>query len=302
MVDICGHVAAAGLEIDDKRGAFADHVEVIDGQRDTGFAGHGEQVQHGIGRATRGGDARDSVFERLPREDVARGHVLAHDVHDEVAAARADVVFARINGGDARRAHGREADQFHDRRHGVGGELAAAGARAGTSDVFDFVQFGIADLAGRVRADGFEHVLNRHVFATEVAGHNRAAVENDAGHVETQQRHGRAGNGFVASDQRHDAVEHVAARHQFDGVGDHFAADQRRLHALGAHGDAVADGDGVELHRRAAGCANALLDLGRQIAQFEIARHGLDPGVGDADDGLQVVVGEADGLEHGSRA
>ena len=39
-----------------------------------------------------------------------------------------------------------------------------------------------------------------------------------------------------------------------------------------------------------------------QLAQVEIARHGLDPRVGDADDGLlQILIGEADGLQHGAR-
>jgi hypothetical protein len=66
---------------------------------------------------------------------------------------------------------------------------------------------------------------------------------------------------------------------------------------LGAHGDAVADGDRVELHRRAARGADALLDLHGELPQVEVAGHGLDPGVGDADDRLaQVVVGEADPL------
>ena len=59
--------------------------------------------------------------------------------------------------------------------------------------------------------------------------------------------------------------------------------------------------DGVELHRRAAGGADAFLDLGRQAAQMVIARADFDPGVGDADDRVaQVFVGEADGLEHGA--
>ena len=129
-----------------------------------------------------------------------------------------------------------------------------------------------------------------------------AAVEHHARDVEPQQRHGGAGNGLVAGHQRHDAVEHVAARHQLDRIGDHLAADQRRLHALGAHGDAVADGDGVELHRRAAGRADAFLHLDRQLAQVVVAGHGLDPGIGDADDRLrQILVGEADGLQHGAR-
>ena len=48
---------------------------------------------------------------------------------------------------------------------------------------------------------------------------------------------------------------------QLDRVGDDLAADERGAHALGAHGDAVGHRDGVELHRRAAGRADAILDV-----------------------------------------
>ena len=54
---------------------------------------------------------------------------------------------------------------------------------------------------------------------------------------------------------------------------------------------------GVELHRRAAGGADALLDLRGERAQVEVARHRLDPGRGDADDRLgQRLVVVADAL------
>jgi hypothetical protein len=74
---------------------------------------------------------------------------------------------------------------------------------------------------------------------------------------------------------------------------------------LRAHGDAVVDRDGVELHGRAAGLANALLDGLGDLAQMEVAGADLGPGVGDADDRLvQVFLAEANATEvrAGSRA
>src|SRR5207244_11918476 len=63
------------------------------------------------------------------------------------------------------------------------------------------------------------------------------------------------------------------------------------------------DGDGVARHGRAARRAHAFLHLRCQAPEMEVARHRLNPGVGDADDGPgQVVVRKADGLEHGARA
>ena len=133
-------------------------------------------------------------------------------------------------------------------------------------------------------------------------GRDRAAVEHQAGHVEPGQRHHAARDRLVAAREGDHGVEHVAAGDQLDRVGDHLAADQRGLHALGAHRDAVGDRDGVELHRGAAGGADALLDLLGQAAQVEVAGHRLGPGVGDADDRpLQGLVVEADALQVGAR-
>ena len=42
--------------------------------------------------------------------------------------------------------------------------------------------------------------------------------------------------------------------------------------------------------------------LADEAAQVEVAGHGFDPGIGDADERLgEIGVGEADGFEHGAR-
>ena len=144
----------------------------------------------------------------------------------------------------------------------------------------------------------FEHVLNRDVDftigAVQLAGRDRSAVEHHAGNVEPAQRHDDAGHVLVAAADAHQAVEEIAARDQFDGVGDHFARHQRGLHALRAHGDAVGDGDGVELHGRAAGFANAFLQRFGDFAQVHVAGADLGPRIRDPDDGLvQIFFGES---------
>ncbi len=133
-------------------------------------------------------------------------------------------------------------------------------------------------------------------------GAMRAAVEHDAGDVEPRHRHDGAGHVLVAAGDADDAVEEVAAGDELDGVGDDLARDQAGLHALGAHGDAVRDCNRVELHRRAAGVADALLHGCGDLAQMEVAGADLGPGVGDADDGLvQIFLGEADAAQVGAR-
>ena len=60
--------------------------------------------------------------------------------------------------------------------------------------------------------------------------------------------------------------------HVFDAIGDDFARRQAVQHAVMAHGDAVVDGDGVEL----LGDAARRLDLARdqlaEVLQMDVAR------------------------------
>src|SRR3546814_19257912 len=71
--------------------------------------------------------------------------------------------------------------------------------------------------------------------------------------------HHHAGQRLVAAGEADQRVVAVAAHGELDGVGDEVAADQRRLHALVAHGDAVGHGDGAELSRGAGGRLPAAL-------------------------------------------
>jgi hypothetical protein len=133
----------------------------------------------------------------------------------------------------------------------------------------------------------------------EAAGGYRAAVDHDAWDSEPDEGHRAGGDRLVAADQAHQRVEHVAASDELYGVGDHLAANEGGLHPLGPHGDAVRDGDGVELHRGAARLPDALLDPLGEAPLVEVAGHRLDPGVGDADYRLaEVLVVEADSPEH----
>src|SRR5205823_987242 len=138
--------------------------------------------------------------------------------------------------------------------------------------------------------------------ALEPARHDRAPVEDERRQVQAQHCHRRPGDGLVTADQADDRVEQMTSADELDAVRDQFAADQRSLHSLGAHRHAVADRDGVELHRRGAGGADALLHFLGEPAQMEVARHRLGPGVGDTDDRfLQVLVGETDPFQHRAR-
>src|SRR5205807_6602356 len=179
--------------------------------------------------------------------------------------------------------------------------LTAAGSGVGASDIFEFQKFGVRHLAGGIRAHGFKDILYGDILPPINTRRNGAAIKHQSRQIHSSKCHGGRGDGLVAADHTHDRVEKLAAAHQFNRVGDDLAADQRSLHAFGAHRLTVADGNGVELHGRAARRANALLHLGRQAAQVEVAGHGLNPGVGHANDGFaEIVIRKSNGLEHGA--
>ena len=148
-----------------------------------------------------------------------------------------------LTAGGLSRAERREADELHRHRHRVGGVLTAAGAVGRAGVVFEELQLLFADLAGLVGADRLVDRADRRFLAVDLAGQDRAAVEQEAGDVEPGQRQREAGQRLVAGAETDDRVEHVAAADQLDRVGDHLAGDERGLHALGAHRDAVGDGD-----------------------------------------------------------
>ncbi len=305
---VLGGVLAAGGEVADVRRAVADGVEVVDGEGDVELTRDGEQVQHGVGAASGGAGGGVGVLDGLAGDDLRGAKVVLGEFHHETSGLAAGFGLVGRHGGNAGDLDGGDAEELAGHRHGVGGELAAAGSGAGAGCGFESFELVVVDLSGGVRAHALEDLkdgdlLGGAVGLGELAGSDGAAVEHEAGDIEAAERHDGGGHVLVATGDADEAVEGVAARDELDGVGDDFARDQRGLHALGAHGDAVGDGDGVELHRRAACFAHALLDGLGDLAQVEVARADLGPGVGDADDGLvQVFFAEADAAQVGARS
>ena len=151
-------------------------------------------------------------------------------------------------------------------------------------------------------SDRFVDVTDRDVLALEAAGHDRAAVDHEAGDVHARERHDRAWDGLVAAADANERVEEMPACDQLDGVSDHLARDERCLHTLGAHRDPVAHGDRVELDRGATRFANAFLDPLRELPVVEVARHDLDPRMRDPNEWpAEVFVVVADRSHHRAR-
>ena len=299
-VQVRGDEPAARLEVAQQRRALADPVEIVDVEVDADLLGDREQVEHAVGRAAAARDRGDRVLEAVAGDDVAGCLAASEDIHDEAAGLLGNVDLVRVFGRNPRGKR-RDPEHLERHRHRVGGELAATRAVAGRRSLLDRGQLLVGDPAGSVRADRLEHLLDGDALTVVVPGVDRAAVEHQARQVQAGQRHHGGGDRLVAGTDRDHRIERLSEGDQLDRVGNHLAADQRRLHPLGAHRDPVRDRDRVELHRRPAGLADPLLDLGAERPEVEVAWHRLDPGVGDADQRLaQRLIVVADALQLGA--
>ncbi len=285
-VHVQRHVFPARLEVGDVGRAAHDRGHVVHGEDDARLVRHRRQMQRRIGGAAGGADHDGGVLQRATGDDVARADVAGHQLHDRAAGFGGPGVALLVGRGRAGRAGQRQPDRLADGGHGVGGELPAAGAGRRAGDAFQLVQVGVAHVAGGVLAHRLEHVDHRHVAALEAAWQDGAAIHEHGWHVQAQHGHHHAGQRLVAAGQADQRVVAVAAHGQLHRVGDHLARDQGGFHALVAHGDAVGDGDGGELARRAARLVHAALDRLRLAGERDVAGRRLVPAGGDADEGL----------------
>ena len=158
-----------------------------------------------------------AAFSSALRVTMSRGRMLALDqLHDLLAGGHAERVADFIGRGRAGRIRQREADRLGHGRHGVGGELRAAGAGRRAGHLLQFVEVVAGHRADRMLADRLEHVLHGDRLALEGAGQDRAAVDEDRRHVEPAHRHHHAGQGLVAAGKADQRVIAVAAHGEFD--------------------------------------------------------------------------------------
>ncbi len=130
------------------------------------------------------------------------------------------------------------------------------------------------------------------------AGQHGASGDKDGGNVHPGGSHEQAGHVLVAVGDHHQPVKLVGHRHGLSGVGDQVPGDQGIFHPHMTHGDAVAHGDGGELHGGAAGRPDASLNGLGDLIQVHVAGDDLIIRADHADEGaLQLLPGVAQGIE-----
>ena len=157
---VLGDITAGRFQIGDIRRPFHDFGDVEQIELDAAFVGDGRQMQRGIGRAAGRRDDGRRIFQRLAGDDVARTDVLDDQIHDHLAGQHAEFVANFVRRRRAGRIGQRKPDRFRHRRHGVGGELRAAGAGRRAGVLFERLEIGIGHRADRVLADGLVDVLD----------------------------------------------------------------------------------------------------------------------------------------------
>lgn len=86
--------------------------------------------------------------------------------------------------------------------------------------------------------------------------------------------------------------------HRLDAVGDELARNERILHALVAHRQTVADGDGREDDGHAAAQGDALLHRVRNLVKKDVSRNDVVLRGDDADErALNLRIAETESLK-----
>ena len=273
--------------------------------------GGGEQVQHGVGRAAHGDVEAHRVLERLEAGDRPRQHAVVvllvialGEIDDQMAGLDEQLLAVGVGGHDRAVARQRQAERLGQAVHRIGGEHARARAAGRTGRALERLDLFVADLVvggGDHRVDQIDAV--RLALEDDLARFHRPARDEHGGDVEPQRRHQHAGGDLVAIGDAHHRVGAMGVDHVFDAVGDDFAARQRIEHAVVAHGDAVVDGDGVELLGDAARRFDLAGDQLAEVLEVDVAGHELGEGIDHRDDRLaEVAFLHAGGAPKSARA
>ena len=110
---------------------------------------------------------------------------------------------------------------------GVGGTVEGTGARGMIRGGFGFKQRHTVNFTFGVQ------LTNAHFFfVRQAAGHRTRRNKHRRQMAEGERRHGQSGNNFIAYAKIQRAVEHIVRQADGGRHGNHFAAQQRQLHAI----------------------------------------------------------------------
>ena len=281
-VDILDMVMRVGGDLAQYGHPARKAVDILHREIHPGLVGHGQQVQHRIGRAAHGDVERHGILEGCLRGHRAREQVIAFGIADDQRCGLFEQAAAvDMRGHDGAVARERESERFGQAVHRVGGEHPRARTAAGACGAFDASHLFVAAIFVGSHHHGVDQVERP---LAEVPRLHRPARYEDGRDVEPHGGHQHARGDLVAVRDADQCVDLVGVGHIFDAVGNDLARGQRIKHAVVPHGDAVVDGDGVEFRGETAERFDPLLDVLSDLVQVHVSRNQLGERVGDADD------------------
>ncbi len=287
VVEVFHEVLTGWAEVGDDRGAARDAVEVFEDEGNAGAAGHGDDVDDGVGAAAEGHEGSDRIFERGHREDVRRAEIGPDQIDDLAAAGGGHAGMGGVDGGDIRGTGEGETEGFGDAHHGGGRAHGHAGAGAAGDAVFEFGPAITIEVSGAAFVPVFPDIrAGSESGAAPASPHHGPGRKVDAGEVHGDGTHEEGRGGFVASAHEDRAVERVAAEDFLDLHGDQIAEH----HGSGLH-EHLAEGRHGNLEREAAGLPDAAFHFLGPFAEVGVAGGEITPCVEDADDWFSGEVG-----------
>ena len=273
------HVGDRGRHLAEHRHPAGEPVDIGHGEVDLGLMRRRQQVQHRVGGAPHGDVEGHRILEGGPPGDGARqdGIIVLLVVplgqpHDQPAGFQEQLLPVGMGRQHRAVAGQRQAQRLGQAVHRIGGEHARAGAAGRAGGPLDHRDL----LVRHRRVGGDDHGVDQVDRALDPAMHHLAGLHRPArdehhGDVQPHRRHQHAGRDLVAVRDADEGIGAMRVDHVLDRIGDQLARRQAVQHAAMAHGDAVIDGDGVELLGHAAGRLDLPRDHLAQVLQVDMA-------------------------------
>ena len=226
----------------------------------TDLMGDGRKVQHRIGGAAESHIHCQRIADGSLRDDIAGTDIFPVHLHDLVSRMLGQADSCRINRRDRSVSAEAHTDGLCQTVHAVGRVHAGAGAAGRAAVLLEFIQLLLGHRAGLSRTHCLEDAGQGCMLSGHMSRKHRAAAHEDRRDVQTRRGHEQAGNILVTVRDADHRVKLMGHNEGFRGIRDQISRDEGILHAGMTHGDAVADSDRGDQHRKAARLGHAQLD------------------------------------------
>jgi len=277
LVEVRHEILAGGRQVRDERHLVADVLEVLERERHVGRPGHGQQVQHAVGRATQRHHHRHCVLKALLGQEVARPDVALHAYLDALGRLLALPHLGWFRRRRARRSRKRKSHGFDGGAHGVGCIHAATGASTRARMLLNIIKnlilglrrvIWVRERVVDVSAVSFiaSRDVNTLVEQITKARLDGSTVDHDGRSIMSRKRHDTAGHVLVASRDSDTSIVMLSTGDGLYTVGDDLSCLQGEAHAcesiqfkqicsimlhlkltFASHGDSIRDTNGIVL-------------------------------------------------------